>query len=384
MIYLDNAATTKKKPEQVINAVVEAMTTLGNASRGASDESLSSDRTVFGTRKKLAGLFNADSQRQVVFTKNSTEALNIALQGLIDEGDHVVTSMMEHNSVLRPLNYLKKNHNVEVDYIGIDEKGNLNYSEIEGLIKSNTKLIVLNHASNVTGNINDLKYVGEICKRNNILFVVDSSQTAGAFEIDMKESNIDVLCFTGHKSLLGPQGTGGLCAGKDVYIRPLLAGGTGVHTYDDFQPDRMPTRLEAGTLNAHGIAGLGAGVDYITENGMKNLTEKSMKLCRKFYDGIKDIECLKFYGDYDRDYRSPIVALNIGDMDSSAVSAVLSEKYEISTRPGAHCAPLLHKSMKTVDQGMVRFSFSHSNTEEEVDIAIKAIKEIVEENIQQL
>lgn len=381
MIYFDNAATTKKKPKAVIDAVVEAMQCAGNASRGASDESLSSDRIVFGTRKKLSDLFNAGSHRQVVFTKNSTEALNIALQGLIDEGDHVVTSNMEHNSVLRPLNYLKKNHNVEVDYISIDENGDLNYDEIEGLIKSNTKVLVLNHASNVTGNINDLKRVGEICRAHNITFVVDSSQTAGAFKIDMQEENIDVLCFTGHKSLMGPQGTGGLCVKEDVYIRPLLSGGTGVHTYDLYQPDKMPTRLEAGTLNAHGIAGLGAGIDYINEHGMEKLTEKSSALAEKFYKGICDLKGIKLYGNYSKKYRSPIVAFNIGDIDSSEVSSILSERYEISTRPGAHCAPLLHKSFKTVDQGMVRFSFSHSNNEEEVDVAIKAIKEIIEERL---
>ena len=379
MIYFDNAATTKKKPKAVIEAVVEAMQCAGNASRGASDESLSSDRIIFSTRKKLSKLFSATSHRQVVFTKNSTEALNIALQGLIDEGDHVVTSNMEHNSVLRPLNYLKKNHNIEIDYIGINENGDLNYEEIKKLIKFNTKLLVLNHASNVTGNINDLKKVGKICRENNILFVVDASQTAGSFNIDMKNEFIDVLCFTGHKSLLGPQGTGGLCVGEEIYIKPLLSGGTGVHTYDPYQPDKMPTRLEAGTLNVHGIAGLGAGIDYINENGMEKLTQKSLKLAEKFYKGICNLKGIKLYGNYLEKYRSPIVSFNIASIDSSEVSAILSEKYEISTRPGAHCAPLLHKSFKTVDQGMVRFSFSHSNSEEEVDFAVNAIREIIAE-----
>lgn len=381
MIYFDNAATTKKKPKKVIDAVVEAMQCAGNASRGASDESLSSDRIIFSTRKRLSDLFNVGSHRQVVFTKNSTEALNIAIQGLVDGGDHVVTSNMEHNSVLRPLNYLKKNHNVEIDYVGIDENGDLNYDEIEGLIKSNTKVLVLNHASNVTGNINDLKKVGEICRAHNIIFVVDSSQTAGAFKIDMQNDLIDVLCFTGHKSLLGPQGTGGLCVSKDIYIKPLLSGGTGVHTYDLYQPDKMPTRLEAGTLNAHGIAGLGAGIDYINENGMEKLTKKSSELAEKFYKGICNLDGIKLYGNYSKKYRSPIVTFNISDIDSSEVSSILSEKYEISTRPGAHCAPLLHKSFNTVDQGMVRFSFSHSNSEEEVEIAIKAVKEIIDDRI---
>lgn len=382
MIYLDNAATSKTKPDEVIQAVIDAMHSAGNASRGASNESLSSDRIVFQARKKISELFNVSNPRQVVFTKNSTEAINIALQGIIEEGDHVITSCMEHNSVLRPLNYLKRDKNVELDYIHIDENGDLKYEEIKGLIKLNTRVLVLNHASNVTGNINNLKLVGDICRAKNIIFIVDVSQSAGSFDIDMIRDNIDVVCFTGHKSLLGPQGTGGLCVRDYIYINPLMSGGTGVHTYDSYQPDRMPTRLESGTLNAHGIAGLAAGIDYINSKGIDNLTEKATELSKRFFEGIKSLDNIKLYGNYSTDYRAPIVSMNIGDMDSSKVSAILSEQYDISTRPGAHCAPLLHKSMNTVDQGMVRFSFSHQNTIEEVDIAINAVKEIIEkENV---
>ncbi|MEG0249572.1 MAG: aminotransferase class V-fold PLP-dependent enzyme [Peptostreptococcus sp.] len=379
MIYLDNAATSKTKPDEVIQAVIDAMQSAGNASRGASNESLSSDRIVFQTRKKISELFNVSNPRQVVFTKNSTEAINVALQGIIEEGDHVITSCMEHNSVLRPLNYLKRDKKVEVDYIHIDENGDLKYEEIKGLIKLNTKVLVLNHASNVTGNINNLRHIGDICRAKNIIFIVDVSQSAGSFEIDMIRDNIDVLCFTGHKSLLGPQGTGGLCVRDNIYIEPLMSGGTGVHTYDSYQPDRMPTRLESGTLNAHGIAGLGAGIDYINSKGMDKLTEKATIFSKTFFDGVKSIDNIKLYGNYDTQYRAPIVSLNIADMDSSELSAILSDKYNISTRPGAHCAPLLHESMKTVDQGMVRFSFSHQNTMEEVEFAIKAIREVAEE-----
>lgn len=381
MIYLDNAATSKTKPKEVVEAVIDAMQSAGNASRGASYESLSSDRIIFHTRKKISELFNVSNPRQVVFTKNSTEAINVALQGIVEEGDHVITSCMEHNSVLRPLNYLKRDRNIEIDYINIDEYGDLKYEEIKGLIKLNTKVLVLNHASNVTGNINNLKLVGDICREKNIIFIVDVSQSAGSFEIDMLRDNIDVICFTGHKSLLGPQGTGGLCVREAIYIKPLMSGGTGVHTYDPYQPDKMPGRLESGTLNTHGIAGLGAGIDYINSKGMNILTEKSISLSKRFFEGIKNLEHIKLYGNYSRDYRSPIVSLNVSDIDSSEISAILSQEYNISTRPGAHCAPLLHKSMNTVEQGMVRFSFSHQNTVEEVDLAIKAVKEIIDKEV---
>lgn len=380
MYYFDNAATTKEKPDEVIKAVIEAMKNSGNASRGASDESLSADRIVFSCRRKINALFNGDGPKQVAFTKNSTEALNVSLLGLIKAKDHVITSVTEHNSVLRPLNFLKTSRSISLDYLGIDSDGHLLLDRLEDLRKANTRVLVANHISNVTGNINDLYRLGDFCKEHGIIFIVDVSQSAGAFNIDMEAMNIDVLCFTGHKSLYGPQGTGGLCVKKNISIAPLLYGGTGVQTYYDLQPEEMPTRLEAGTLNSHGLAGLDAGVTFIKDQGMENLTAKSQKLARIFYEGIKDLPSIKFFGDY-RDFskRAPIVTFNLGEMDSAYVSMVLADKYKISTRPGGHCAPLVHKAFKTVDQGMVRFSFSHFNTEEEVAIAIAAIREIAKE-----
>lgn len=372
MIYLDNAATTKKKPESVISAVTSAMTTLGNASRGASDESLGADRIIFGTRKMISELFNLKSPKSVVFTMNSTEALNIAIKGVLETNDHVITTDMEHNSVLRPLNSM----DIEVDYLPLDTKSRLKTEFLPKLVKENTRAVIINHASNVTGEKNNLREIGEFCEKNHLLFIVDASQTAGAFKIDMQADKIDILCFTGHKSLLGPQGTGGLCVQKDVYVRPLLFGGTGIDTYNKSQPDKMPTRLEAGTLNSHGIAGLKAGIEYIMENNMQELTKKSQALAQRFYEGV-NLPGVKIYGDHENKDRAPVVSINIGERDSSEVSFILSEKYNISTRPGAHCAPRLHESLGTKDQGMVRFSFSHSNTEEEVDLAIAAVKEIL-------
>lgn len=376
MIYFDNAATTKQKPKEVVQAVCYALENFGNASRGVYDESLSSDRVIYDTRRKLADMFGGLNPRQVAFSKNSTESLNIAIDGLLTKDDHIITSVTEHNSVLRPLNYLKK-QGAEIDFIDIDENGVLKLFEIEKYIKKNTKAIILNHASNVTGNINDIKTVGKICKKYNLLFIVDASQTAGAFKIDVNEMNIDVLCFTGHKFFYGPQGVGGLCVKENVYIKPFIVGGSGTHSFDPFQPDKMPTRLEAGTLNSHSIAGLNAGIDYILKNKMENLTQQAMDIANCFYENIKKIEGIKIYGDFSNKYRCPIVSINLKDMDAADVSSKLAFDYKIATRPGAHCAPLIHKSFSTVEQGMVRFSFSHTNTYEEVFTAINAIKNIL-------
>lgn len=376
MIYFDNAATTKKKPKEVIDAVCYALENFGNSSRGVYDESLSADRVVYETRKKIAKMFGVSNFCNVVFTKNSTESLNISINGLLTDKDHVITSVTEHNSVLRPLNYLKEK-GLEVDYIGIDEKGVLKISEIEKFIKKNTKAIILNHASNVTGNINDIEKVSKICKKHNLIFIVDASQTAGAFEIDMDKMNIDVLCFTAHKSLYAPQGLGLLCVKENVYIKPFIVGGTGMHSFDPFQPDKMPTRLEAGTLNSHAIAGLNASIDYILKHKMKNLTKKANDIAKYFYENIKDIEGVKIYGDFLQESRCPIVSINLKDTDSAVVSKILSFDYGISTRSGIHCAPFIHKAFSTLNQGMVRFSFSYTNTYDEVNVAINAIKNIL-------
>ncbi len=373
MIYLDNAATSLKKPESVAKAVYDAILTMGNSSRGAHEASLTSMRTVFETRELVNELFNGDGAEQVAFTCNSTEALNIAIRGSFEPGDHVITTSLEHNSVLRPLYYMEK-QGVELTVIKADSMGNISYEEMEAAIQSNTKGIVCTHASNLIGTMIDLERVGEMCKRNNLKLIVDASQTAGIFPIDMKKMNISILCFTGHKSLLGPQGTGGICVRKDVTVRAFKMGGSGTHTYDKEQPKQMPTLLEAGTLNAHGIAGLHAALLYHKEHDMKELRDRELMLMRAFYEGVKAIPDVKIYGDFSVEWRAPIVTLNIGDYDSGQVSDELMERFGIATRAGAHCAPLAHESIGTVGQGAVRFSFSHFNTEEEVEQAIEAIR----------
>ena len=374
MIYLDNAATTLRKPDGVITAVVRAMESMGNSSRGTHQGALDAARSVYRTRVKLGQMFGCDTER-VIFTCNSTEALNIAISGTINSGDHVISTDLEHNSVLRPLYRLEAEKGVELSFVPADKMGNVDYADFDRLMQPNTKAIVCTHASNLTGNHVDIQRVGEIAHRHGALLIVDASQTAGAFPINIKEMGIDVLCFTGHKSLMGPQGTGGLCVGEGVEIRPFKVGGSGVQSYSKTQPEEYPTRLEAGTLNGHGIAGLGAALDFIEQVGMDSIYKKEHQLMTRFYEGVKDIEGVTVYGDFSR-MRSPVVALNIKDYDSSAVSDELSEYYGIATRPGAHCAPRMHMALGTKEQGAVRFSFGCFNTQDEVNAAIYAVREI--------
>lgn len=374
MIYLDNAATTMKKPQCVIDAVVNAMTHMGNAGRGANEASLDASRIIYDTREKISDLFNLQNPSMVAFTCNSTESLNTAIKGTLTNKDHAITTALEHNSVLRPL-YELEAEGMELSIVPCDENGNIDYDDFEKLIKENTKVIVCTHASNLVGNVLDIKKIGKIAKKHNLIFIVDASQSAGVFEIDMQDMNIDILCFTGHKGLLGPQGTGGLCVMENVNVRPLKVGGSGINTFSKNQPESMPTRLEAGTLNGHAIAGLNAALDYLKKQNIKNIQKREEELMFRFYNGIKDIKDIKIYGNFENK-RAAIVAFNIGDIDSASFSDELSIYHDISTRPGAHCAPLMHKAMNTVEQGAVRFSFSHYNTEEEVDTAINAVKEI--------
>ena len=378
MIYMDNAATTIHKPEEVRAVVMAAFDTMGNAGRGASVPALDASRIIYGTREKLARLFHAGDPRRIVFTANSTESLNIALKGLFSGGNHVITTVLEHNSVLRPL-YECRENGVELTILGCDGKGRISYEEMEAAVQADTKAVVCTHASNLTGNMTDLERVGTMAKRHGLLFVVDASQTAGVWPIDVEKMQIDVLCFTGHKSMLGPQGTGGMYVREGVHIRPLLSGGSGIDTYNEKHPAEMPTALEAGTLNGHGIAGLGAALFWIEKTGMDRIRRRELSLMRRFYDGVFRIPGVTVYGDFETEKRAPVVSLNILDYDSSEVSDELSTVYGIVTRPGAHCAPLMHRALGTVEQGAVRFSFSFFNTEEEVDLAIEAVRELARE-----
>lgn len=377
MIYLDSSATSFLKPPQVAEAVFRSFNTIGNAGRGAHAPTLNASRLIYDTREKLAALFGTPDPSRIAFTCNATEALNIAIHGAIHPGEHVITTACEHNSVLRPL-YLKEKEGTELTIIPADKKGRIRYDLLESSVKSNTSAIVLTHASNLSGNVTDLAFVSNFAKKYGLLLIVDASQTAGSLPINVVKMGIDILCFTGHKGLFGPQGTGGLYVREGLTLSPLKSGGSGIHSFDRQHPTDMPTALEAGTLNGHGIAGLNAGLDYILSTGVKNIHAKEISLARRFVNGISDISDLKLYGDIDAPLRTPIISLNIGNMSSASVSDILWEDYEICVRAGAHCAPLMHKTFGTEKQGAVRFSFSCFNTETEIDTAIRAMHEIAE------
>ena len=378
MIYFDNAATTLQKPECVIRAVTQGLTAFGNPGRGVHAPSLSASRAVYEARSAMAQLLHAESPAQIAFTANATESLNIAIKGILHPGDHVITTALEHNSVLRPL-YEMEGLGVELTILPADGLGNVCYEDFEAAMRDNTRAIVCTHGSNLTGNLLDIGRIGAIARAHGLLFAVDASQTAGVFPIDVQNMGIDILCFTGHKGLLGPQGTGGLYVRESVTVRPLLTGGSGVQSHSKVHPVQMPTALEAGTLNAHGLVGLNAGVRYLLDTGIDALREKELELMWAFYEGVRRIPGITLYGDFSQRERCPIVSLNVRDYDSAQVSDVLFSQFGIATRPGAHCAPLLHDALGTGEQGAVRFSFSHYNTLEEIHIAVSALQEIAQE-----
>lgn len=372
MIYLDNAATTLQKPPVVGEAMLEALQTAGNPGRGAHEPTLHAARLVYDARAALAELFGAESPACIAFASNATQALNTAIGGLIGPADHVITTVCEHNSVLRPL-YRLREQGTQLSFVGVDDRAVLRYEQFEELLRPNTKAVVVTGASNVTGNATDLAFAANFAKKHGLLLIVDAAQTAGAFAIPVQKLGIDVLCFTGHKGLLGPQGTGGLYVRPGLRAAPLVVGGSGVHSFDERHPAEMPTALEAGTLNVPGIAGLGAGVRWILEQGVETLQAKETALARLFYEAVREIPGVVVYGSFEEPH-APIVSLNLAGEDSARVADALWEEFGICVRAGAHCAPLMHKALGTVEQGMVRFSFSHQNTEAEALAAAQALR----------
>lgn len=377
MIYLDNAATTMHKPQTVIDAVTQAMCLLGNAGRGATSGALDAARTIHACRAKLARLLGCPRADHVCFTPNSTAALNTVINGVVRPDDRVVTTVLEHNSVLRPLNRLAAEQGVTVEHAGCDANGVLDYDELEQLVTPGTRAVVVTHASNVTGNSVDVARVAAVAHAAGALVIVDASQSAGTAKIDMDAMGLDVVCFTGHKGLMGPQGTGGLAVAEGIDVAPWAMGGTGVHSFDALQPLEWPTRLEAGTLNGHGIAGLSAGLDFIeAQGGVEAIAAHERALADHFLAGVREIPGIALYGAFDQPVRSAIVSLNVGDIDSAEISDALMQGWGIATRPGAHCAPLMHRALGTERQGVVRFSFGYFNTAEEVDTAIDALRDL--------
>ena len=378
MIYFDQAATSLPKPEPVARACYEAVLHGGNGGRGGHAAALGSLRSGLEVRRMLAGLFGLSRPERVCFAGNATDSLNIALGGLLSPGDHVITTAMEHNSVLRPL-YRLGTQGVDYTVLPADARGRVAWDRLESELRPNTRALVCHHGSNVTGNLNDLAALGRFCRGHGITFVVDAAQTAGLYPIHMEEMGIGLLCVTGHKSLMGPQGIGALLVGNGIELRPFRVGGSGVRSASPTQPPEYPTRLEAGTLNGPGIAGLGAALEWLLARDPVALRRREEELARWFYLGVRELPGVAVYGDWSDDERCPIVSLNLEDWDSALVSDELEERFGIATRPGLHCAPLAHEALGTVRQGAVRFSFSHFNTEEEVDRGITALRTLATE-----
>ena len=373
MIYLDSAATSLRKPEGVAEAVAAAIRSFGNPARGGHPIALEAGRAVYNTRRKLAALLGCPRPDHVIFTCNATEALNIAIYGLLGPGDHAVTTDLEHNSVLRPL-YDLQSRGLELDFVPADRQGRVDYADFARLIRPDTKAVICTHASNLTGNVLDIPRIAALAHSKGALLVVDGSQTAGALPIDMTAMGIDLLCVTGHKGLMGPQGTGALLLRPGVELRPFKRGGSGVHSHDPDQPGEYPTRLEAGTLNAHGIAGLSAALDYIAIVGRESLFAREHDRMRRFYEAVSVLEGVTVYGDFLQNPRAAIVSLNINGLDAARAADMLATDYDIAGRAGAHCAPRMHRALGTRDCGAVRFSFSPFTTPEEVEKAAEAVR----------
>ena len=373
MIYLDNAATTLHKPQQVIDAVVHAMQSMGNCARGTHEEALDAARTVYDARVRLASLFGCPRVDHVAFTANSTEALNIAINGLIDPGDHVISTDLEHNSVLRPLYRLEAERGAELSFVPADKLGNVDYADFERLMKPNTRAVVCTNASNLTGTVLDIERIAKTAHSHGALVIVDASQTAGCWPIDMKKMGIDVLCFTGHKSLLGPTGTGGVYLNPAITPEPFMRGGTGSLSDLEEHPLFMPDVWEAGTGNPMGIAGLGAGVGFVLNKGVENIAREETALNQYFMDAIKDHDMVKIYGPMDAKRKTAVTSININGMVCSTVGEQLNDACGIMVRTGLHCAPGAHRTLGTFPEGTVRFSFGNFSTKDQVDVAVQAI-----------
>lgn len=378
MIYVDNAATTFPKPKIVTDKIMEcSLGYAGNPGRSGHKLAMKMDLEIYETREKICKLINGTESLNVIFTFNATDSLNLAIKGVLEKGDHVVTTSMEHNSVLRPLNQLRKDGIIDLSIVYADKQGYVEPQKIFDAVTPQTKLIVTTHMSNVFGTIVDIKSIGEFCKENNILYLVDAAQSIGVLDIDVQDMNIDLLAFPGHKALFGPMGTGALYIKEGIKVKPLRQGGTGSYSHSIDQPDLYPDSLESGTPNGVGIIALRKGIDFINEVGIDNIRNHEISLKNHFIDLLKDNDDIILYGTLD-DRQGAVVSLNVKDMDSSEVSYILSDEFDIYTRPGFHCAPLAHKSLGTDELGAIRFSFGYFNTIKEVEECVNALKIIIE------
>lgn len=372
-MYFDNAATTIKKPKELKEKYIEIFenSNYGNPSRGGHNKSVNAMMAVYETKKALSKLFNTKPE-DIAFADNCSFASNFVIKSLVNENDHVITSTTEHNSILRPL-YQSK---AELSFVDFNENLELEYDKLESLVKENTRFLVINHASNLLANVNDLKRLHDFSKKHNLIMITDIAQTAGNTPIDVSKYDNSIFLFTGHKSLYGPTGTGGIIKNGNFNFKPVFSGGSGIKSFLKTHPDEFPTVFEIGTSNFISEIAFKGSIDFILNTGVENINKKNKELTKRFYDGIKDNENIKIYSKKPEGDYSSIVSLNIKDIPSSDVSNILDEEFDIQTRPGAHCAPLIHKHFKTEEQGIVRFSFSYSNEISEIDKAVSILNEL--------
>jgi cysteine desulfurase family protein len=378
LIYLDNAATTFPKPDRVYDFMVDFYRKQGvNPGRSGYDAALAAEEMVLGTRKLMTRLFNGTDPNHLTFSYNASDALNMVIQGMAAKGDHLITSNVEHNSVLRPLYHLKHDGVIDVTYIRFDEHGYIDPDDVRKAIRPNTKMVVVNHGSNVIGTVQPIAEIGRICRDAGVWLAVDASQTAGVEPIDVAEMNIDIVVFTGHKSLMGPTGIGGAYVGEDVPIRGTRFGGTGVRSAHPFHLEEFPYRMEVGTLNMVGVAGLRAGVEWVLEEGMENIYRREITLWKKLRDGLAAVDKVVLHCADRSDDRLGVLSFNVHGWEAGDVGTMLDVDHNIACRTGLHCAPLVHVQMGTDKiHGSVRLSIGPFNTEEDVDAAIGAVEEI--------
>lgn len=376
-VYLDNAATSYPKPKEVADAVYDFMINNGTSSgRGSYKKAMESDFLIYNARKEIASLFNFDDPKRVIFTSNVTESLNLAIRGIVKNGDNVITSSLEHNAVWRCLKTLEKEINISITKINSNKEGYINIEEINKSIKYNTSLIVFNHASNVLGTIQPIKEIGKIARNKNIPFLVDAAQSAGAFPIDIKKDNIDLLAFTGHKSLLGPMGTGGLLINCEYEISPLKVGGTGGDSAYEYQPNYYPNKLETGTLNVSGIVGLLESVRYIKKEGICKIHNKEKELIKYALEKLEGVKNIELYGPKNYKDIVGVISFNIKNMKAEDIAYILDNKYDIMVRAGLHCAPNAHDLIGTKDIGALRIGIGYFNEKEDIDLLVNALNEI--------
>jgi len=380
IIYMDNAATSWPKPEETMKAMAEYFHSIGaSPGRSAHRMSLDAGRVVLDARESVSELFGVKNPLRVVFTKNATEALNIAISGLLKPGDHVITSGMEHNSVMRPLRLMEK-RGVELSIIPCSPSGEMDPEDVERCIKKNTRAIYLTHASNVTGTIMPISETGKIARENGVIFCVDAAQTAGVIPIDVEKMSIDILAFTGHKALFGPQGTGGLymAEGLEKEVRPIMTGGTGSRSESEEHPDFLPDRYESGTANVIGIAGLNAGIRFIRSVGIETIRGKESELTAILVEGLKSIPEVTLYGSGDAKKQTAVVSFNIAGMDCSEVAMALDEEFNIMSRPGLQCAPAAHSTIGTFSSGTVRLSLGYFLKKDDIQAVLSAVEKLIQ------